>query len=197
MPVTLKDKIIKTLIDTQGLTKENIDEAIALQRKKGITLDRALMEKGFIKEKDYLILLVRELNIPFINLSKYNIEPSLKDVIPEKVARQYKVLPLSELSDTLTIAMSDPLNIFVVDDLKNITGKQIDIVISTHSEIDKALDSFYGSKNKETVTEITKDIDVGDFEIVNDKDVEDDMDGVLDESEKAPIIRMVNLVIQD
>jgi len=139
MAVTLKDKIIKTLIETQGLTKANIDEAITLQRKKGISLDRALMEKGFIKEKDYLILLVRELNIPFINLSKYNIDPALKEVIPEKVARQYKIIPLSELTDTLTIAMSDPLNIFVIDDLKNITGKQIDIVISTQSEIDKAL----------------------------------------------------------
>jgi len=196
MAVTLKDKIIKTLIETQGLTRENIDEAIVLQRKKGISLDRALMEKGFIKEKDYLILLVRELNIPFINLSKYNIDPALKETIPERIARQYKVIPLSELSDTLTIAMSDPLNIFVIDDLKNITGKQIDLVISTHSEIEKALNNFYGSQ-KETVNEITRDIDVGDFEIVSDKDLDDEMDGVLDESEKAPIIRMVNLIIQD
>jgi type IV pilus assembly protein PilB len=141
--------------------------------------------------------LVRELNIPFINLSKYNIDPALKEVIPEKIARQYKVIPLSSLSDTITVAMSDPLNIFVVDDLKNITGKQVDIVISTLSDIDKALDNFYGSEVVETVTDISKDIDVGDFEIVSDTSEKDDVDSVLDESEKAPIIRMVNLVIQD
>ena len=197
MAATLKDKILQSLIDTQGLSKKDIDEAIKLQKKKGISLDKALMEKGLIKEKDYLILLVRELNIPFINLSKYNIEPRLKEVIPEKTARQYKVLPLSELSDTLTVAMSDPLNIFVIDDLKNITGKQIDIVISTNTEIDKALDNFYGAATTESVTDISKDIDVGDFEIVSDKETEEEMDSVLDESEKAPIIRMVNLVIQD
>ncbi|MCK5180372.1 MAG: hypothetical protein KAR32_12655, partial [Candidatus Omnitrophica bacterium] len=71
MAVTIKDKILKILIDAQKLTKKEVNDAIALQKKKKIGLDKALIEKGHIKEQDLMAVLVRELNIPFINLSKY------------------------------------------------------------------------------------------------------------------------------
>src|SRR3989338_10769053 len=151
MAETLKDKILKTLIDAKKLTKIEIDEAVALQKKKGIGLDKALIEKGFVKEQDLLALLVRELNIPFINLSKYKIDPELQEIIPERTARQYHIVPLSVLDYTLTIALSDPFNIFLIDDLKNITGKEIDIVMSTQSAIAKAIDTYYGTEKESSV----------------------------------------------
>ena len=132
MSMTLKDKIIKSLIDTKKVRKEDIEDAMILQKRKGISLEKALVEKGLIKEKDLLVLLVRELNIPFINLSKYKIDPSLQEIIPERVARQYQIVPLSLLDQNLTVAVSDPLNVFMVDDLKNITGLEVEIVMSTH-----------------------------------------------------------------
>jgi len=103
MAETLKDKILKTLIDAKKLTKEEVDEAIALQKKKGIGLDKALIEKGHVKEQDLLALLVRELNIPFINLSKYKIDPELQEIVPERIARQYNIVPLSLLEYTHTL----------------------------------------------------------------------------------------------
>ena len=197
MAETLKDKILKMLIDAKKLTKEEVDEAIALQKQKGIGLDKALIEKGHVKEQDLLALLVRELNIPFINLSKYKIDPEFQEIVPERIARQYNIVPLSMLEDTLTIALSDPFNIFVVDDLKNITGKEIDIVMSTNAEIVKAIDTYYGVEDEATVTELSKDIQIEDFEIVSEQKQSEDSEGVIDESEKAPIIRMVNLVIKE
>ncbi len=197
MSETLKDKIINTLVEALRISKEDVDDAIALHRKKKISLDKAFMEKGLITEQDLLMLLVRELNIPFINLSKYKIDPSLKDTIPEKTARLYKIVPLSLLEDTLTIALSDPLNVFMIDDLKSITGKTIDVVMSTNSEIVKSIDTYYGAQTVSTVNEITKDLSIDDFEIVVDQDQEEDVDSFVDESEKAPIIRMVNLIIKD
>jgi len=197
MAETLKDKILRTLIDAKKLTREEVDEAIALQKTKGIGLDKALIEKGHVKEQDLLALLVRELNIPFINLSKYNIDPELQNIVPERVARQYNIVPLSLLEYTLTIALSDPFNIFIVDDLKNITGKEIDIVMSTNTEIAKAIDAYYGVEDEATVTELSKDIQIEDFEIVSELEQSEISDGVIDESEKAPIIRMVNLVIKE
>lgn len=197
MAETLKDKILKMLIDAKKLTKEEVNEAVDLQKKKGIGLDKALIEKGHIKEQDLLALLVRELNIPFINLSKYKIDPELQEVIPERFARQYNILPLSILEHTLMIVLSDPFNIFVIDDLKNITGKEIDIVMSTNSEISKAIDVYYGVEDEATVTELSKDIQIEDFEIVSEQEQSEDAGGVIDESEKAPIIRMVNLVIKE
>ena len=103
-------------MESRNLKKKDIDEAIKLQKKKNIGLDQALIEKGLINEKDLLSLLVHELDIPYINLRKYKIDPSLKDIVPESVARQYRIIPLSSLDFTMTIAISDPLNIFVIDD---------------------------------------------------------------------------------
>jgi type IV pilus assembly protein PilB len=197
MAVTLKDKILKTLIEAQKLTQQEMDEVIALQKKKGVGLDKVLIEKGYIKEQDLLALLVRELNIPFINLSKYKIDPALQEIIPERIARQYHIVPLSMLDYTITVALSDPFNIFLVDDLKHITGKNIDVVMSTVSEITKAIDTFYGRGDQATVTDISKDIQIEDFEIVSDQTEGQDADGIVDESEKAPIIRMVNLIIKE
>jgi len=197
MAVTIKDKILKILIDAQKLTKKEVNEAIALQKKKKIGLDKALIEKGHIKEQDLMAVLVRELNIPFINLSKYKIDPALQEIVPERAARQYNIIPLSMLDYTLTIALSDPFNIFLLDDLKNLTGKEIDVVMSTNSEILKAINAYYGIKTDVSVNEITKDIQIEDFEIVSDSERQEADDGSVDESEKAPIIRMINLVVKE
>ena len=197
MSETLKDKVLKSLIQSRHLKQKDIDEAVALQKKKGISLDKALIQKGLIGEKDLLVLLVRELNIPFINLGKYRIDPSLKEIIPERVARQYRIIPLSALENSVTIVIADPLNVFVIDDLKNITGKDIEVVMSTSEDIVRTIDQYYGAQTAATVSDISKDIDVGDFEIVSEREKGEDLDTVVDESEKAPIIRMVNLIVKE
>jgi len=197
MSETLKDRIIKSLIETNKINKEDVEAAIILQKKKGISLDKALIQMNLINEKDLLVLLVRELNIPFINLSKYKIDPSFKDVIPERIARQYHIIPLSMLENSMTIAVSDPLNVFIIDDLKNITGKEIDVVMSTNSEITNVIDKFYGADSSASMTEISKDIEVDEFEIISEQESDEDVDSAVGESEKAPIIRMVNLIIKE
>jgi type IV pilus assembly protein PilB len=197
MAKAIKDRILKMLIDAQKLTKKEMNEALELQKKKNISLDKALIETGHIKEQDLMAILVRELNIPFINLSKYKIDPALQEVVNERTARQYKIVPLSMLDYTLTIALSDPFNIFLIDDLKNITGKEIDVVMSTNTEIAKAIDAFYGIKTEMNVNEITRDIQIEDFEIVSDTSQQGSDDGSIDESEKAPIIRMINLIVKE
>ncbi|MFT7538335.1 MAG: type IV pilus assembly protein PilB [Lysobacterales bacterium] len=197
MSLRLKDKLIKTLLDTQKISKKELDEALLIQKEKKISLDKILISKGLIKEKDLLMLLVRELNIPFINLSKYRINPDLKEVITEKVARQYNIIPLSILDYTMTVALADPLNVFAIDDLKNITGKEVDIVMSTNEDIKKAIDEYYGVEDSgPSVANVSKDIELGDLEIVVEKD-DGDAEDALDESKKAPIIRMVNLILQE
>ncbi|MFA5260359.1 MAG: ATPase, T2SS/T4P/T4SS family [Candidatus Omnitrophota bacterium] len=197
MSQPLKTKIIQTLIETLKIKKEDLDEAIELQRSKNISLDRALIEKGLIKEEDLMVLLVRELHIPFINLKKYKIDPSLKEAIPERVARQYRILPISQMQKTVTIAMADPLNIFAIDDLKNLTGKEVDVVMSTESDILHAIEAYYGSKISSSVQDVSKDIDMGELEIISDSELVTDSETMADEGEQAPIIRLVNLVIRE
>lgn len=196
MADTVVDKIQKALIDSGLLTQKDLDRAKLLQKKKKISLDRILINEGLVQEEELLGLLVRELNIPFLNLSKYRIDPALQEMVPEKVARQYNIIPLSVLEGALTVAVSDPLNVFLVDDLKNITGLQIDVVMGLRADILKAIDSFYGDSSVVSVSDFSKDIEFDDFEIIMQKD-EDTSDGDSDEGEKAPIIRMVNLVIKE
>src|SRR3989338_2758021 len=129
MSETLKDKMIQALVDLKHITKEDLNSAIQMQKQKGLSLDKVLIEKGLILEKELMVLLIKELHIPSINLAKYKIDPGLKEIISEKIARQYKIIPFSRLRDTITIALSDPLNIFMIDDLKSITGKEIDVIM--------------------------------------------------------------------
>ena len=196
MAETLKAKIINKLLTSLNLKRQDLDAALQLQKDKGITLDRALIEKGLINEEDLLLLLVKELHIPFINLKKYKIDLNLKNIITEKVARQYHIIPLSQLEDTLTVAMADPLNIFALDDLKSITGNNIDVVMCTDSEIVHAIDHYYGSQFDASVQDISKGIDVEQFEIVSEKEgPQDDVNA--EDGGQAPIIRLVNLIIQE
>lgn len=197
MAETLKTKILNGLLTSLKLKKQDLDAAIQMQKDKGITLDRALIEKGLINEEDLLMLLVKELHIPFINLKKYKIDPGLKIAIPEKVARQYKIIPLSQLENTITVAIADPLNIFALDDLKNITGSTIDVVMSTETEIFAAIEQYYGSKLSASVQDISKGIDVEQFEIVSEKEGKQQDDINAEDGEQAPIIRLVNLIIQE
>lgn len=197
MSQTLRDRVLQTLIKSKKISEEAMSEAIILQKKKGISLDKALIETGLILEQDLLMLLVRELNIPFINLVKYKLDPILKEIVPERIARLYNIIPLSNTEISVTVAMADPLNVFAIDDLKNVTGKDIDIVLSTSAGIQKAIDSLYGLKAAASVNQISKDIHVEDFEIISEKLEGTDVDSSVDESEKAPIIRLVNLIVQE
>ena len=135
MAKTIKDRILKMLIDAQKLTKKQMSEAIALQKKKKISLDKALIEKGHIKEQDLMAILVRELNIPFINLSKYKIDPALQEIVSERVARQYHIVPLSALENSITIALSDPLNVFAMDDIRKASNLDVTAVVSSENSI--------------------------------------------------------------
>lgn len=197
MGETLKTKILNTLVESLKIKKKDLNEAVEMHQTTGVSLDRALIEKGLITEKDLMVLLVKELHIPFINLSKYKIDPSLKEAVPEKVARQYHIVPLSKLENTITVAIADPLNIFAIDDLKSVTGSEIDVVMCTDTDILKSIDNYYGSKLLTSVKDISKDIAVEDFEIVSEKESQGDEDISADEGEQAPIIRMVNLIIRE
>ncbi len=197
MADTLKQKIIKALIESLNIPQKEVDAAISLHEEKGVALDRALIEKGLIKEEDMLASLVKELRIPFINLKKYKIGPALKELIAEKVARQYRIIPISRLKNMITVAISDPFNIFVIDDLKSITGHEIDVVMSTESDILEAIDDYYGSGLSSSVKDVTKDIDLEDFEIVEERGFKEDLAIGADEADHAPIIRLVNLVIRE
>ena len=191
---TIRDKILKVVRSLPNVNRDKIDEALNSQQGKEVGLVKTLLDHEIIAERDLLILLVRELRIPSIDLNKYRIDERLKNLVPEKIARQYNIIPISNFAGTLTVAVSDPLNVFIGDDLRSITGKDVDLVIAAQSQICQAIDSFYLATSA-TIAQASESLESAGMAIANAEDELPYAD--TDGAEQAPIIRMVNLVIKE
>jgi len=194
MPI-IRERIIDALMQLPGVNRATVDAALKLQQELHITFAEAIVKKGIIAEKDLVLLLVKELRIPSVDLRRFKLDERLKDEVPERLARQYNLIPIATLGVNLTVALGDPLNVFALDDLRDLTGKKIDVVMAGPTEIKDAINRFYGGRDQGTVSEISKNMEVGDFEIVADIKAEENAD--IDGSGQAPVIRMVNLVIKE
>ena len=188
-----REKILKALRKLPNINPTDLDALIYSNKNKSTGLTRALIRQGIISEQDLLILLVKELRMPSIDLGKYRLDERLKSLVPEKIARQYSIVPISSFADTLTVAVSDPLNVFAIDDLRNITGKTIDIVLTSESQILRSLDQFYVSASQ-TIAKVTENMQEVDLAIVEERG---QMNVSAESGDEAPIIRMVNLIIKE
>ena len=192
---SLKERLTSILLDSKYLTKEQLQNCLEVQKQKGGQLKDIIVERGLLTKRQLLALLSEELMTPPLDLSKFKILPELTNIVPERMARQYHLVPISRLGDTLTVAMSDPLNIFALDDLKNLTGYQIDTVISTDSDIIKAIDTHYRSD----VTKISEILETQEekegLEVIEEERL--DIADIVQESQKAPIVKVVDLFISD
>jgi type IV pilus assembly protein PilB len=201
MATSLKKRLLEALKDSKLLSKGQLTEAIEIQKTQGENLGAILLKKGFIKEKDLAILLSSSLNLPMLNLSRFSIDPEVVKLIPERIAKQYHVIPISKMGSNLTLCMSDPLNIFVIDDIKILTSYNIDPVISTDKEIADAIHNYYGAESKQ-LAQILKEVKEADenepLEIasVEDKEVID-IEEVTKQSRVAPIVKVVNLMVTE
>jgi type IV pilus assembly protein PilB len=196
---TLKDNIIEILLKNKKFSQEQLNQAIGVQREKGIALRRVLVEKGFFSEEEVLSLLSEQLFIPSLHLTKYKFDPEIVRLIPERMARQYTAIPLSRMGNHLTIAIADPLNIFILDDLKVLTGYAIDTVLSPPDEIIKAIDTQYRPETQNIKELLDKAFvtapgaDKKDIEFFKPDEI--DLTSAVQESEKPPIVKLVDLML--
>ncbi len=194
---TLKERIVEIIVENKKIKKEDFDKAIKAQKQKGISLEKILVEKGLITEKELIGILAKELNIPPINLSKYRIDPDVIKVIPERICRQYRIVPISKIGSTITLATADPLNIFALDDIKNLTGYDIDIAMSTEQDIIKSINKYYRSE-KDSVSDVIKELGDRDNMVTLDDDADQiEISSTIMKSGEAPIIQVVNLIIRE
>ncbi len=198
MAKSLREKISEVLVSKGWITKEKLDEAIKTQREKGGDLSEILISSGLVKEEDLLVIFSHELNIPPINLSKYAIDKELISLVPEKIARLYKVIPISKIGNRMTVAMSDPLDIFALDDLKILTKYEIDPVIATAKDISDAIAAYYGTEEL-SIKKIVEDVSTEEKVLVVSSEAEErfDVSALAIESKKAPILKMVDLVVNE
>ena len=190
----LKKRLTDILVENKHITKEQLEKTFEIQENTGQELRNILIKEGFISEKELLSVLSKELFIPYLDLSRYKIDSEVATLIPEKVSKQYKVVAISLIGNILTVAMFDPLNIFTIDDLKVFTRYEIDPVIASEKEILKILDNIYGKVSSvKEISDITT-IKEDDMQTIKDEELID-IGNTLEDSQKAPIIRIVDLII--
>jgi type IV pilus assembly protein PilB len=136
-------KLGQLLIASNVISEEQLKEALNLQRREGGRLGTNLVKLGYITEEKLVTFLSRQCGVPAINLSDYKIDPSLLKLIPVDMARKYLIMPVARVGATLTIAMADPSNVFAIDDVKFMTGYNVEVVVSGESSIFNAISTHY------------------------------------------------------
>jgi type IV pilus assembly protein PilB len=199
----LLSKIGELLLQENVITSDQLDAAREHQQKHGGRLDSALINLGFVQDDDVTSILSKKYGVPSINLSFFEINETAIKLIPSNVAQKYMIIPLSRVGSTLTIATSDPTNVFVMDDIKFMTGFNVEPVLASESAIYEAIEKYYGTQHSIELKKVFDQISDEDKETVElDLDTASEEDEVsLDElqrsSEEAPIIRLVNLILSD
>jgi type IV pilus assembly protein PilB len=194
----LRENIIEILLKSKRLTREQIDTAFKIQKQTSFPLRKVLVQQGMISEEMLLALLSEQFYLPTLHLTKYKFDPSIINLIPERLARLYNIIPLSRIGNTLTVAMSDPLNIFALDDVRTITGCNIDVVLSPEEEIARVIDTQYRIESKD-MQQILEE--AGEQPVVQEEELdlikqqELGISGVVKASEKQPIVQLVDLTL--
>ncbi len=186
------------LLEQELISKEQLAECVHLQRQKGQSLAHALVERGYLSEEDLVITLSEQLGIPHIRVANYKIPEEVLKEVPETLARQYQMLPISVTGDVLTVAMADPLNIMALDDLRMLTSSDIEPVVAVESELVEAIEKNYGvGKQSEKIYDelVSGQESAENVEAVEEEDDIGDIASLESEAEGAPVIKLANLII--
>jgi type IV pilus assembly protein PilB len=141
MPVKLGELLLKENM----ITPQQLQEALAHQKVNGGKLGKALVNLGHVRDEEITSLLSRQYGVPSINLEQFEVDPAIVKIIPAETAKKYQILPLSRSGATLTIAMADPTNVFAMDDIKFMTGYNVEPVVASESSLEEAIEKYYGS----------------------------------------------------
>ncbi|HVO57077.1 MAG TPA: type IV-A pilus assembly ATPase PilB [Dongiaceae bacterium] len=194
MSVRLGEILVKESL----ITQDQLQKALEYQRANGGKLGSCLTKMGYITDDDITGVLSRQYGVPSINLKYYEIDPNVIRLIPQDTALRYQVVPLSRVGSVLTIAMTDPTNVFAMDDVKFMTGFNVEPVVASESAIADAISRFYGgaAANGEELTNLMKDLVDEELELAPDEQ-ELDAASLEKAAEEAPIIKLVNLILTD
>jgi len=189
------ERIADVLIEDGLLLTGQLDEATEIQKKQGGRLLKILTDRNYVTEQDMVISMGRCLDTPPINLSRVRVPEEVLDLVPKDMARAYKLAPICRLANKLFVAMADPLNVLALDDLRQRTKMEIVPMITTERAVMEALSGVNSASHQmeQMIQEVVKD--AGEAEVVAQKREEIDLDRLAHESEDAPVIKIVNLIL--
>src|SRR6266511_974879 len=205
MPVRIGELLLKE----KRITPEQLQDALNYQRQNGRKLGANLVRLGFVNDDEITTLLSKQYGVPSIALGQFDVEASVIKLVPADTARKYQIVPLSRSGATLTIAMTDPTNVFAMDDVKFMTGFNVEPVVSSETGVLEAIEKYYGAVVQpqaatgkpagesalelaaRTLDEMPLEEDV---EVINDLE-EISVETLAKQGEEAPVIKLVNVLL--
>ncbi len=195
----MSSRLGEILVRDSLISQDQLKQALEYQKREGGRLGTCLVKLGIVSDEDITAVLSRQYGVPSINLKFYEVDPSVIKLIPQETAVRYQIVPLSRVGSTLTIAMTDPTNVFAMDDIKFMTGFNVEPVVASETAIVEAIGKFYGAvESVEELDKVMKDL-AGDDAALELTQEEADMDlaSLEKAAEEAPIIKLVNLILTD
>src|SRR5688572_29105884 len=211
MPVRIGELLLKE----KRISAEQLQEALNYQRTSGGKLGANLVKLGYVKDEEITALLSKQYGVPSIALNQFEIDPAVIKLVPAETARKYQIVALSRAGATLTIAMTDPTNVFAMDDVKFMTGYNVEPVVASETALLDAIEKYYGAAAPqggkagpgaappgESALELaTRTLDempiLGDgdnVEVIQDLE-EISAEMLAKQGEEAPVIKLVNVIL--
>jgi type IV pilus assembly protein PilB len=209
MPVRIGDLLLKE----KRITSEQLQQALSHQKAKGGKLGFNLVAMGFVKDEEITALLSKQYGVPSINLAQFELDSGVIKLIPADTANKYQIVPLSRAGATLTIAMTDPTNVFAMDDIKFMTGYNVEPVVASETAVMEAIQRYYSSAVKggaaatressgpSTLELATKGLEelqalegTAEVEVLEELQ-EISAEALAKQGEDAPVVRLVNVVL--
>jgi type IV pilus assembly protein PilB len=184
------------LVKNNLITKEQLSKALEEQILSGgqMRLGSILIKQNAISSQNLNSFLSKQYGVPAVNLSDYDIDPSVIKVIPQEVVQKYQLIPVNRAGATLIVAVSDPSNLFAIEDIKFMTGYNVEMVVASEADIKAAIDKNYDQSA--SLADVMGEMDFEDVEVVGDaEDV--DLNSLERATEDAPVVKIVNAILQD
>ena len=179
------------LVEHKLISESQLQAALSEQKKSGRKLGRVLIENGYVREDALLNLLSSQLNLPFVDLSAYTFDADICRLIPETLARRYRVIALQDTSEGLLVGMADPTNIFAYDEIVKVVKRQIALAVVKESDLLLAIDKVYqrGDEIRNLATELNEEISENVFELsaLNQSVAQSD----------APVVKLIETVFEE
>lgn len=139
----LKKKLGELLIERKVITKEQLNNALDLQKQKGGLIGQILVSFGYASEESIAQAITAQYGFPYLPLENYDIDTDVVKIVPKNVSSQFCLVPIDKIGNNLTIAMSNPLNSLAVEDIELISGLCVQIFVSTATDIYRAIEKYY------------------------------------------------------
>ncbi|HNX49084.1 MAG TPA: type IV-A pilus assembly ATPase PilB [Thermoanaerobaculaceae bacterium] len=192
-------KLGELLLKAQLINQQQLTKALDEQKTTGGKLGEILQKLGFVTEDDIIECLSHQFGVPSINLRHFEIDSNVARLIPVDLARKYNVIPVNKTGATLTLAMTDPTNIFAMDEITFMTGYRVEPVVASEEAIRETIDRHFGSTREVELKKVMEDLSSVDEAALELMEEEEEIDAatLAEGAEEAPVVRLVNIMLTD